>query len=335
MPRPFYVAVEGPIGVGKTTLARLLSEALGTELLLEVFEENPFLPKFYQDRERYAFQTQIFFLLSRYRQQRDVIPRVLQESPLVSDYLFAKDRIFAHLNLKGDELAVYEQLHHALAERIPVPDLVVYLKASTDVLMERIAFRDRPYERNMPRDYIDALRQAYEAFFSTYTEAPVLPIDTNHLDIVSNPEHRAQVIGRVRAALEEGLVERPLPGFLPARPAPARETVPVHRRRIADLQALARERRTETDAVAAFLTIVEKAGRLADRLRFVVHKQEALRHEVGNAAEAQARALQTVSDALEPLLAELLWDVLALADLCGVDMERALVTHVFSREAAP
>ncbi len=337
MKRTFYIAVEGPIGVGKTTLARLLSEALHTELLLEVFEENPFLPRFYADRERYAFQTQIFFLLSRYRQQRDVIPRVLQHSPLVSDYLFAKDRIFAHLNLKGDELAVYEQLHRALAERIPAPDLVVYLKANTDVLLERIAFRDRPYERNMSREYLDALRQAYEAFFATYTEAPVLTIDTNHLNLVSDPDARAQVIGRVRAALEEGAVERPLPGVLPAQAPTTPEPAPaVVRRRLADLQAwLAeseRERGLSADPIAAYLNLTQGTGALAAWVNAIWEAQERYRHETGNLAEAQERAVQDVKDHLQSLMADLLQALLRLANACDVDLESAFFARWTDRE---
>ncbi|MBC7262232.1 MAG: deoxynucleoside kinase, partial [Chloroflexi bacterium] len=154
MPETYYVAIEGPIGVGKTTLARLIHNQLDAELLLEVFEENPFLSKFYTDRAKYAFQTQIFFLLSRYRQQHDVIAKVLQRSSLVSDYTFAKDQLFARLNLSGDELAVYETLHGVLAEKIPLPDLVVYLRANLDVLLERIAIRDRTYERAMSSEYL-------------------------------------------------------------------------------------------------------------------------------------------------------------------------------------
>ncbi|HJW84121.1 MAG TPA: deoxynucleoside kinase, partial [Anaerolineae bacterium] len=138
MPRYPYIAVEGVIGVGKTTLVRLLSKDFSAEPLLEVFEENPFLSDFYADRARYAFQTQIFFLLSRYRQQHEVIPRALARRPLISDYTFAKDSLFAHLNLGGDELAVYEKLHSALAEKIPKPSLLVYLRASLDTLMARI-----------------------------------------------------------------------------------------------------------------------------------------------------------------------------------------------------
>lgn len=209
-PHP-YIAIEGPIGVGKTTLARLLQPELGASLLLEVFEENPFLKDFYQDRERYAFQTQIFFLLSRYHQQHKAVPKALETGPLVSDYTFAKDRIFAHLNLKGDELQLYEQVHEAMSEKIPVPNLVVYLKASLDALMERIAFRDRPYERNMDRDYIDELSRAYEHFFQNYTLSPVLALGTDSLNYVRNPEDLDFVLDKVRASLRKAVYQQPLP----------------------------------------------------------------------------------------------------------------------------
>ena len=205
----FYIAIEGPIGVGKTTLARLIRDEFKAELLLEVFEENPFLSRFYTDREKYAFQTQIFFLLSRYQQQQ-VIPQILQRSNLISDYTFAKDRLFAHLNLKGDELEMYERVHAILAEKIIIPDLIVYLKADTDVLMERIAFRDRTYERNMDRDYIESVRAAYERFFAHYDQCPLLPIDTNELNFVRDPDDLAYVIRHIRAVLQEGIYQAPL-----------------------------------------------------------------------------------------------------------------------------
>ena len=198
-----YVAIEGVIGVGKTTLARLLHPAFHAEILLEVFEENPFLSDFYADRERYAFQTQIFFLLSRYHQQRRSVPDILAAGKnLLADYTFAKDALFARINLKGDELDMYHRVHEALAEKIPRPDLLVYLRADTDVLMQRIALRDRPYERNMERAYIAELNDAYEDFFSKpYDHTPVLTIDTNPLNIVTNPEHLKYVENRIREAL--------------------------------------------------------------------------------------------------------------------------------------
>jgi len=199
-----YIAIEGVIGVGKTTLARLLQQPFDAELNLEVFEENPFLSDFYSDRERYAFQTQIFFLLSRYHQQRNnILPILSDNTVLISDYTFDKDALFAGINLNGDELQMYYRVHEALAEKIPSPDLIVYLKADTDVLMQRIALRDRPYERQMERNYIERLNMAYDEFFSTqHLESPVLIIDTNSLNFVSQPEHLKSVEFRIRQSLK-------------------------------------------------------------------------------------------------------------------------------------
>jgi len=198
-----YIAIEGVIGVGKTTLARLLQPAFEARLQLEVFEENPFLASFYVDRKRYAFQTQIFFLLSRYHQQR-AIPELLSTgSNLISDYTFRKDCLFAGINLEGDEFDVYYQVHEALAEKIPLPDLILYLKADTDVLLQRIASRDRPYERDMERAYIETLNQAYDDFFGDGEGDPkVLTIDTNQLNYIASPEDLKWVENRIRQTLK-------------------------------------------------------------------------------------------------------------------------------------
>ncbi|MEL7673438.1 MAG: deoxynucleoside kinase [Chloroflexota bacterium] len=220
-PTEAYIAIEGVIGVGKTSLARLFQQAIGARLVLEVFEENPFLSDFYTDRSRYAFQTQIFFLLSRYHQQRQLrlIPR-----PLISDYMFEKDRLFAQVNLRGDELQTYYSVQEALAENISRPDLVVYLKASTETLMDRIIARDRTYERNMDPAYLDSLRSTYDAFFGAYDAAPVLTIDTNDLDFVKSDDDREAVFARIRGALGEGPSQPALPGLergVAPAPAPA------------------------------------------------------------------------------------------------------------------
>lgn len=197
-----YIAIEGVIGVGKTTLARLLQPRFeNSDLMLEVFEENPFLSDFYSDRARYAFQTQIFFLLSRYHQQNKTVPAILNHGKsLLADYTFAKDSLFARINLHGDELTMYHRIHAALAEKIPLPDLTVYLSASIDTLMARIALRDRPYERAMERTYISDLASSYDDFFSK-TSSPKLVIDSNSLDFVRYPEHLKLIENKIREAL--------------------------------------------------------------------------------------------------------------------------------------
>jgi len=210
---PMYIAIEGVIGVGKTTLARLIHQSFQAELLLEVFEENPFLSDFYGDRQRYAFQTQIFFLLSRYHQQHATIPQALKAGRMIiSDYTFDKDSLFARINLSGDELDMYFKVHEALAEKIPLPDLVVYLRADTDILMQRIAHRDRPYERQMERDYINQLNNAYESFFSNPDlNMNVLTIDTNDLNYISRSEDRLFIETRIRQTLHLSPYQESLP----------------------------------------------------------------------------------------------------------------------------
>jgi len=185
-----YFAIEGVIGVGKTTLARLLQPRLEANVLLEVFEENPFLSNFYGDRARFAFQTQIFFLLSRYHQQEE-------------NYTFDKDALFAGINLSGDELDIYHKVHHALADKIPQPDLLVFLRANTNTLMHRIAHRDRPYERSMERAYIEELAQAYENFVSMPKwQQRLLVIDTDDLDFIADPQALQYMINRIRQTLQ-------------------------------------------------------------------------------------------------------------------------------------
>ncbi len=208
-----YIAIEGVIGVGKTTLARLLQPRFDAELQLEVFEENPFLADFYGDRERYAFQTQIFFLLSRYYQQRRSVREVLDSGRnLVTDYTFAKDALFASVNLKGDELEMYYRVHEALGEKVRLPDLIVYLKADISVLMQRIAQRDRSYERSIEVDYIKALNQAYNDHFEHhYQGPPVLPVDTNRINYVENQKDLQRVEKMIRKMLKDVSYQEPLP----------------------------------------------------------------------------------------------------------------------------
>jgi len=200
-----YIVVEGPIGVGKSSLTNLLSRRFEARRVMEVVEENPFLASFYGDRAKYAFQTQMFFLLSRYYQQRRSISELLAVSKsLISDYTFEKDALFARINLSGDELEMYDRLHEALAEKIIVPDLIVYLRAETETLMQRIARRDRPYERQMERAYIAELNQGYDSFFlgDQRHRSPVLVMDCNNLDYVRNPDDLHTVENRIRQELK-------------------------------------------------------------------------------------------------------------------------------------
>ena len=182
-----YIVVEGVIGVGKTSLTKLLTTRTSGRMNLEVVEENPFLAKFYQDRSGFAFQTQIFFLLSRFRQQQNLFQHDLFNATLVSDYLFAKDRIFANLNLSDDELGLYNQLATILEQRVLKPDLVIYLQARTEVLLQRIHWRGRTFEQDMDTGYLNALNGAYSYFFHHYKDSPLLVVNTDNLDFVNVP----------------------------------------------------------------------------------------------------------------------------------------------------
>jgi len=192
-----YIAVEGPIGVGKTSLVNLIAEKLGAMKVLEKVQENPFLAQFYNDRKKYAFQTQMFFLLNRYNQFLKVHQMDLFNSATVADYIFPKDRIFAYMTLSDHELELYEQVYSILNERIVSPDLVIYLQASTDVLMKRIGHRGRSYEKKITREYVDALNEAYEYFFFHYKETPLLVIKTSEIDFVRHAEDLDDLIRQI------------------------------------------------------------------------------------------------------------------------------------------
>ena len=183
-----YIVVEGVLGVGKTSLCEEMAKALNARLILEATEENPFLPKFYQDPRGYAFQTQIFFLLNRYRQQQEIAQGDLFRRNQVCDYLFSKDRIFAYLNLDENELTLYERLCGLLNEQVLKPDLVIYLQASTDVLQQRLAHRGRAYEKALGRDYLERVNQAYNHFFFHYQDTPLLVVNTNDIDFVRSKD---------------------------------------------------------------------------------------------------------------------------------------------------
>jgi len=184
----YYIAIEGAIGVGKTSFAKILSERMSARLVIEKFEENPFLEDFYVDPERYAFQTQLYFLLSRYRQQLELKQVDLFHSLLISDYMFDKDKLFAHLNLNEKELVLYNLIARLLEKEIPKPDLIVFLQASTDRLMSNIKKRGRSYEKEISREYIESLNQIYNEYFFRYKASPLLIINTNEIDFVQNED---------------------------------------------------------------------------------------------------------------------------------------------------
>lgn len=194
----FYIAIEGPIGVGKTSLANLMAKELGARLVLEEFEENPFLPDFYNDPERYAFQTQLFFLLQRYRQQQELRQVDMFQNLLVTDYMFVKDRLFASLNLNEKEMQLYDTVANLLERNIIKPDLVIYLQADTDTLMKNISMRGREMENEITYEYIDALSQVYTEYFFRYQDTPLVIINTNNIDFVNNEKDFQEVIQYIR-----------------------------------------------------------------------------------------------------------------------------------------
>jgi len=193
-----YIAVEGPIGAGKSTLARILAEAFGARLVREQPEDNPFLASFYKDRKRYALSVQLFFLVQRYAQQQDLLQGDLFSRGIVTDYLFDKDRLFAAMNLSPDELVLYDQIFTGLQPRVVKPDLVVYLQARTEVLMDRVHRRGRPEEQHITPDYLTEVAQTFARYFFDYNRGPLLIVNASEIDFVDNPEDRAALIEQVR-----------------------------------------------------------------------------------------------------------------------------------------
>jgi deoxyadenosine/deoxycytidine kinase len=193
-----YIAIEGVIGVGKTSLANLLADYFDAKVLLEKHEENPFLKDFYQQPRQFAFPTQLFFLLSRYRQQQEIPQRELFHDMLVADYIFAKDRIFASINLESRELFLYDKVASLLERDVARPDLVLYLQSSTDRLLSNIKKRNRPYERNISEEYIRVLNEAYNRFFFNYKDTSLLIINAKDLDFVNNKEDLEDLISQIQ-----------------------------------------------------------------------------------------------------------------------------------------
>ena len=195
---PYHIAIEGTIGVGKTSLAGILGDRLEAKLILEEFEENPFLVEFYKDSDRFAFQTQLFFLLSRYRQQQQLQQTDLFTKTLISDYMFVKDRLFAALNLDDKEMSLYNTVARILEKNVASPNMVIFLQSDTDRLMQNIKLRGREYEKLIDWKYIDALNQMYNEYFFRYDDSPLLIINTNDIDFVNNKDDLEEIIEFIR-----------------------------------------------------------------------------------------------------------------------------------------
>jgi deoxyguanosine kinase len=193
-----YIAVEGPIGVGKTSLTKMLASELGGDLLLEQTDANPFLEKFYRDRRRYALQTQLFFLLTRYQQQKDLSQLDLFQKIIISDYLFDRDRIFAHINLDKDELRLYDEIYSLLEARITRPDLVILLQARPEILKERIRTRGTRSERDISIEYLEEVVEAYRDYFFYYNDSPLLVVDATEIDFVRSREDFEDLLREIK-----------------------------------------------------------------------------------------------------------------------------------------
>lgn len=196
---PRYIAIEGPIGVGKSSLAKILAQKTASRLVKEEVEGNPFLERFYENPRKYAFQTQLFFLLSRYRQQRELAQGDLFEGGVVCDYILAKDKIFALINLEDDEISLYESIYKLLVSTLPKPDLVVYLQARPEVLLSRVRKRGVAYERNISLDYLRTLSDAYNEYFFHYNETPLLVVNTSEIDFVESPRDLEHLVREVKS----------------------------------------------------------------------------------------------------------------------------------------
>lgn len=192
-----YIAIEGPIGVGKTSLVQLLGEYFNAHTVLETVEDNPFLGEFYRNRERYAFQTEMFFLLSRYRQQMSLSQYNLFNRVTITDYIFDRNRIFAYINLNNDEIRLYEDVYSILRHKIPKPDLLIYLQADIDTLKKRINMRGRVIEKNISDEYLDVVNKAFNNYFFHYTQSPILIVNANDINYVERKEDLKDLIKKI------------------------------------------------------------------------------------------------------------------------------------------
>ena len=209
----YYVAIEGTIGVGKTSLANLLCEKLGAKLVLESFEDNPFLSDFYDDPERHAFQTQLWFLLQRYQQQQELRQIDMFQNLVITDYMFVKDRLFASLNLSEKEMSLYDTVANMMEKNVIHPDLVIFLQADTETLMKNISTRGREFEKNISEDYLDALNQVYNEYFFRYQDTPLVIINTNNIDFVNNNEDLEEMINYIRKPVTGTKFFNPISGL--------------------------------------------------------------------------------------------------------------------------
>lgn len=320
-----FIAIEGVIGIGKTTLARLLKPHFDAQVLLEVFEENPFLADFYADRERFAFQTQIFFLLSRYQQQKNAVPAALRQGNLISDYTFAKDELFAWLNLKDDELAMYGRVHSALGEKLRQPDLLVYLHAEHETVMQRIALRDRPYERDMDPEYIRQLAAAYEAWLANLADIPVLKIDMTQRDVLTREEDLLYVAEAILQALS-----------VQEQTAAARsdskkrsEKVLHSSSTLANYQEfhrhLDRAKGFDPDLFLNTIGLMEEMGELSKVMNRIWTMRLALQTQGQDRPEALQAATQAHRAAVGNELADILAYVLKVANYVDLDLEQAYI----------
>ncbi len=314
-----FIAIEGVIGVGKTTLARMLQVHFEASLLLEVFEENPFLARFYADRERYAFQTQLFFLLSRYHQQHQAVPAGLEKGNLISDYTFAKDEIFAWLNLRDDELAMYGRVHAALGEKLRRPDLIVYLRAEHELLMRRITLRDRPYERDMDPEYIREVAAAYDAWLANVQDTPVLIVDVNELDFLARPLDLQYIVEKVEKALAQETVENAA--------AVSQPVVPHITGFLAAYQQFHRQldsaKGFDTDPYYNYLLLVEEIGELATIMARSWRTANKMGDSPQKGKDIQDEALAQHRTQFRNELADVLAYVIKLANYTGIDLEEA------------